>query len=251
MQQPQHISWCSPNWQLEEPFFTLLLFALYTSRGDPSCRRCLKGPLLQVTRKSVCDRNCSLGHPGKQRGPHRKRCEDSGISSPGLFLTAWNVSNEPPLFPGNQILSVDGEPAEQAGCAQQQPLALHPDWQRHLREVRFRGQAPPTPGEAHLPAEDQHPYVRQPACSTRSILCAVRVWTSAGQRTLWPVGFPLSSYAWSSDKAGTAKGCSAVTTDFVPSHPHAATVVLFTLERLKYAGCVFQVWVRGFLWCVW
>lgn len=31
------------------------------------------------------------------------------------------------------------------------------------------------------------------------------------------MGFPLSSYAWSSVKAGTAKGCSAVTTDFTSS----------------------------------
>ena len=44
------------------------------------------------------------------------------------------------------------------------------------------------------------------------------------------MGFPLSSYAWSLDKAGTAKGCSAVTTDFVPSYPHAAHVLLFLLE---------------------
>ena len=44
-------------------------------RGDPSCRGCLKGTFLQVTREGVRNRNRSLGDPGKQRGPHRKRCE--------------------------------------------------------------------------------------------------------------------------------------------------------------------------------
>lgn len=97
VQQPSHDA--APLGSLETALITLLYFGIYTSRGDPSCRRRLKGPLLQVTRKSVRNRNRSLGHPGKQRGPHWKRCEDASMSQPGLFFTSSrNLFSEPPLL---------------------------------------------------------------------------------------------------------------------------------------------------------
>lgn len=48
------------------------------------------------------------------------------------------------------------------------------------------------------------------------IVCVSASHVGGQQAPLWPVGFPLSSYAWNLDKAGTAKGCSAVTTDITP-----------------------------------
>lgn len=53
-------------------------------------------------------------------------------------------------------------------------------------------------------------------------------WATRGWRApLWPVGFPLSSYAWNLDKAGTAKGCSAVTTDNTPTVLDSSDVIWF------------------------
>lgn len=58
--------------------------------------------------------------------------------------------------------------------------------------------------------------VRVPPHWGSSILPAVFM-----QLIMWPVGFPLSSYAWSCVKAGTANGGSAVTAHFHQrtSHP--------------------------------
>lgn len=170
---------------------------------------------------------------------------------PGPLFMSWSVprclkrfSNEAPPFPGNQILSVDGEPAEQAGGAQQQPLALHPDRQRHLREVRLRGQAAAAPGEAHLPAEDQHAYVRQPAafpspqpaphrepCDLWASLChpmpGARI-RQGQQRDAQPS--PLTSLR--------------------PVHLLHLLLPCYPPTADGASGRVFQVWVRAFPWCV-
>lgn len=73
-----------------------------------------------------------------------------------LLSTLVTFQINPPPFKGNQTLSNDGQPTEQAGGAQQQSLPLHSDWQWHLWEVRLRGQTSSAAGEAHLTAEDQH-----------------------------------------------------------------------------------------------
>lgn len=123
-------------------------------RCDPSRGRCLEGPFLKVTRESVRNRNCPLGDSGEQRGSYRERREHPKAKSGGKKETLrWRDL----LLSGDQTLPDDGQPAEQAGRAQQQPLALHPDWQRHLRQVRLRGQTASPAREAHLAAEDQHP----------------------------------------------------------------------------------------------
>lgn len=63
------------------------------------------------------------------------------------------------------------QPHEQADGPQQPPLPLHPGRQRHHGEVRRRGQAAASVGKAHLPPEDQHPWVQSAASAPSFNTC--------------------------------------------------------------------------------
>lgn len=208
-------------------------------RGDPSCRGCLKGTFLQVTREGVRNRNRSLGDPGKQRGPHRKRCEKH-LRLQLADISSWTYSTHYFFFPQvNRPYQTMANPLSKLAVLNNSHshfiLTDNGTCGKYGSEVKLRRLL-----EKHISLQkiNTRKWHSAPRTLQNTFHHGVYVnepescWTCGWRAPLWPVGFPLSSYAWSSDKAGTAKGCSAVTTD-VTSFPPLVCLFMHHLDVFR------------------